>query len=117
MSTVSFEWHGDEVMAALADGEVEGLQVSAEYILSEARLLVPYEEGELDRSGATSVDEDARIAAISFNQPYARRQHEELTWQHDEGRTAKYLELPIMRSGPVVRGLIAAQVQRKLFGP
>lgn len=117
MSTVSFEWHGDEVMAALAEGEVEGLQLGAEYVLAESRLLVPYEEGELDRSGATSVDEDARIAAISYNQPYAARQHEELTWRHDEDRQAKYLEMPFLKSAPVVRQLIAAQVQRKLFGP
>jgi hypothetical protein len=117
MSTVSFEWHGDKAKELIAEGEIEGLQLSSEHVLAESRLLVPYEEGELDRSGATSIDEDARIAAISYNQPYAARQHEELTWQHDEGRQAKYLEMPFIREAPVVREIIAAQIRRKLHGP
>lgn len=117
MSTVSFEWHGDEVKELIADGEIEGLELGAEHILGESRLLVPYEEGELSRSGATSVDRDARTAAISYNKPYAARQHEEMTWRHDDDRQAKYLEMPFLREAPVVREIIAAQIRRKLIGP
>lgn len=32
---------------------------------------------------------------VSYNTPYAARQHEELTWQHLPGKQAKYLEQPL----------------------
>lgn len=32
---------------------------------------------------------------VSFNTPYAARQHEELTWRHPLGGEAKYLENPL----------------------
>ena len=35
---------------------------------------------------------------ISFNTPYARRQHEELGYQHPRGGKAKYLEDPFNRN-------------------
>ena len=65
-----------------------------EHLLQVARSLVPLEEGTLERSGATSIDEGTLQANVTFDTVYACRQHEELDWQHDAGRTAKYLENP-----------------------
>lgn len=36
------------------------------------------------------------VATLTVNQPYAQRQHEELTWTHPRGGRAKYLEQPLM---------------------
>ncbi|MGF9711718.1 hypothetical protein [Paenibacillus naphthalenovorans] len=35
---------------------------------------------------------------VSFNTPYALRQHEELTWNHPQGGQAKYLEQPFVQN-------------------
>jgi len=37
----------------------------------------------------------AIVGEVSFNTPYAARQHEELTYKHLPGKQAKYLEQPL----------------------
>lgn len=89
------KWYGPQVKAATKKAAARGLFKGAEHVKEEANRIVPLEEGTLARSGATAVDEGALRAAVSFDTPYAVRQHEELTWHHDRGRQAKYLEQPL----------------------
>ena len=98
-------WHGDAVIATIDAAAVVGLTHGAEHLLAEAVKEVPLEEGTLQRSGVASVDEAALRAAVSFDTVYAVRQHEELTWQHDAGRKAKYLEDPLNREAAVIDDL------------
>lgn len=116
MSTVSVEWHGERAKDAVDDGSIEGLHLAGTHLLAESQLLVPYEEGELSRSGTASVDEDERVVTVSYNKPYAARQHEELTWKHDDDRQAKYLEQPFRTEVAVFRELIAASIRKRLAG-
>ena len=51
---------------------------------------------------------------MSFNTPYARRQHEELEWEHLKGGKAKYLEDPFNRLKSKVRKLVDASVKKAL---
>lgn len=67
----------------------------AEYVLAQAMQEVPHEDGDLQASGKVSTDPANQRAAVSFDTPYAVRQHEEMSWKHDEGRKAKYLEDPM----------------------
>ena len=48
----------------------------------------------MERSGAASSVQNTQgtTFAVSYDTPYAVRQHEEVTWNHDAGRKAKYLE-------------------------
>ncbi|MER7363574.1 hypothetical protein [Nonomuraea wenchangensis] len=110
-----------KILAAERAGALKGLKVAAEHLLKVARDQVPHEEGTLERSGdpdvtpgALSVDEANLRAAVSFDMPYAVRQHEELTWKHDEGRKAKYLEDPMTSEQTTMRDLIAAEIRRSL---
>ena len=64
---------------------------AAEFLLEEANRTVPIEEATLTRSG--TVSQEGLNAVVSYDTPYAARQHEELDWRHDEGRRAKWLEL------------------------
>lgn len=83
-------------LAADTIGQVEGgLQLAAEHILAEATDLVPIEDGTLQRSGTVSIDGVGKTAAVSYDTPYAVRQHEEINWRHDPGRRAKFLEAPM----------------------
>jgi len=69
-----------------------GVALAAEHILGEANKAVPIEEDTLMRSGTVSTDPGKFTAAVSYDTPYAARQHEDMTLRHDQGRTAKYLE-------------------------
>lgn len=66
--------------------------LAAEHILGEANKRAPIEEGTLIRSGTVSTDPGNFSAAVSYDTPYAVKQHEDMTLRHDQGRTAKYLE-------------------------
>jgi hypothetical protein len=88
--------------------------VGGEHLLQVSRERVPIEEATLERSGVVSVDESSMTAAVSYDTPYAVRQHEELSYRHDPGRTAKYLEGPLREEKDTILAIIAAQVRRAL---
>ena len=92
----------------------EGLQRGLEHVLTESRKIVPLEEGTLERSGR--VVREGLNGAISYDTVYARRQHEELTWKHLPGRSAKYLEIPMNRERDVVLRLMQVSLRRWLRG-
>lgn len=102
------------ILAKERAGALKGLKVAAEHLLQKSRELVPHEEGTLERSGTVTVDEANLRAAVSYDTPYAVRQHEELDWKHDEGRQAKYLEDPMNSEQATMRELIAAELRREL---
>lgn len=109
-------WNGQAATTDARRGAARGLRVGLEHLLNVARDRVPIEEGTLERSGAVTVDEANLEGAVSFDQPYAVRQHEDMTLRHDAGRTAKYLEGPLDEEQGTILALIAAQVRRSLRG-
>lgn len=113
---VDIEWDGDRVLAELHGLAAEGLTLAAEHLLQVSRTEVPIEEATLERSGVATVDEDDLTAAVSYDTPYAVRQHEELTWRHDAGRKAKYLEDPMNEERDTMLALIARPLQGELGG-
>lgn len=112
--SMNMSWHGDQAKAARRQGTARGLGMAAEHVLAKSREVVPLEEATLSRSGTASVDEAGEVAAVSFDTPYAARQHEELTWRHAPGRTAKYLERPLGETRPDQARLIARGIQDEL---
>lgn len=109
-------WSGDAVLRAERAGAAAGLRAAAEHVLQRSRQRVPIEEGTLERSGVASVDEQQLAAAVSYDTPYAVRVHEDMTAQHDAGRSAKYLEQPLLDEAGTVAHIIAAAVRRSLRG-
>ncbi|MFD7103111.1 hypothetical protein EYS09_09750 [Streptomyces kasugaensis] len=107
-------WNGDQVLGRARAGAVRGLLLGAEHLLAESRRKVPIAEGTLERSGTASVDEQQMTAAVSYDTPYARRVHEDMTARHSPGRSAKYLESVLPEVSGEVQALIAAQVRRAL---
>ena len=108
----------DKPIKALQESLVEAGYLTAELILTEANKLVPRDTGTLGRSGTITFEnlpnpqsiyssaKSGRITTtakpvnklnikklyISFNTPYAHRQHEDLQFNHPNGGEAKYLE-------------------------
>ncbi|MYR45088.1 minor capsid protein [Streptomyces sp. SID5910] len=108
------DFHGAGVQRDLRAAAARGLLLGAEHVLAESTAVVPLDEGPLQNSGMASVDEGTLTAAVSYDTPYAVRQHEELDYRHAPGRTSKYLEGPLNESRAQVRDLIAAELRRAL---
>jgi hypothetical protein len=108
------KWYGAKASEGAKRGAARGLQLAAEHVLEEANRVVPIEEATLLRSGVVSVDEGSLRAAVSYDTPYAVRQHEELSYQHDAGRTAKYLETPLSSERGAAESIIAREIKREL---
>jgi hypothetical protein len=111
---MTVKWYGDRVKRRAVAGAVQGLRLGSEHVLEVSRLLVPIEEGTLERSGVASVDEGELRAAVSYDTVYAVRQHEEMTWRHDPGRQAKYLEQPLHTEKPKVLQIFQREIKREI---
>ncbi|WKX70046.1 hypothetical protein [Streptomyces sp. XD-27] len=109
-------WRGEQALRGTREGAARGLRLAAEHVLDRTRAQVPIEEATLERSGTATVDETDLTAAVSYDTPYAVRQHEELGYRHDAGRKAKYLEDPLNQEAATVAEIIAAAVRRSLRG-
>lgn len=105
---------GMEVLSGKVHAEkMSALKDIAEYVLGESIQQVPHEEGDLQSSGKVSVDEGSSRVAVSYDTPYAVRQHEDMTYRHDPGRKAKYLEDPL---NSAAHGPAQAIIARHLKG-
>jgi len=107
-----FRWNGDAVAAKIRKATVRGLGLWAEHVLGVSNDRVPLDEATLQRSGVASVDEPTLTAAVSYDTPYAVRQHEDMTLRHPNGRQAKYLESAFIESRPLAGKIIANQIRK-----
>ncbi|MEU4178200.1 hypothetical protein [Streptomyces sp. NPDC026589] len=114
MTRARLTWNGDAVLKGTRAGAARGLRLGAEHVLQVSRGRAPIEEGTLERSGTATVDEQQLTAAVAYDTPYAVRQHEEMDYRHDAGRTAKYLEQPMAEEADTVGEIIAAEMRRAL---
>lgn len=108
------EWHGDAwLRRALAAAE-RGMELGMEHALAESKKVVPLDEATLERSGKADAETSGTTikGSVSYDTPYAVRQHEELDYRHLPGRTAKYLERPFNEAREVVLDLVAAEIRR-----
>ncbi len=91
-----------------------GVALAAEHLLGVANEKVPIEESILLKSGTVSTDPAKFTAAVSYDTPYAARQHEDMTLRHDQGRTAKWLEnamnAEVQTSAEIIRQTIAGDL-------
>lgn len=91
-----------------------GVALAAEHILGESNKTAPIEESTLIRSGTVSTDPGKFTAAVSYDTPYAARQHEDMTLRHDQGRSAKYLEnamnAEVTTAAEIIRKTIAGDL-------
>lgn len=104
----------DAALSAALQGSEQGIADATEHLLNSSNAHVPHEYGDLQSSGVASAD--GLEGAVAYDTPYAVRQHEELTWRHDSGRTAKYLENALNSEAATMGEIIAARVRSNLGG-
>lgn len=106
----------DAVQGVLDDAAGDAAWLAAEYLLGESIQEVPLEYGDLQDSAATS--RDGFTAAVSYDTPYAVRQHEELDYFHkpQQGRQrkAKYLEDPMNREADTMAAIAADHMRKAI---
>ena len=107
---VKSNWRGELVKARSRESAQAGVIRAAEHLVRQA----PVDEGDLRRSAsAVNLSGLGLIqAAVTFNRPYAVRQHEELGYRHPKGGKAKYLEDPMNSEAPTMLKIISATIAR-----
>lgn len=110
----SFSLDLGRVEAALTGGTDRAATAAGEHLLQSANVHVPIDEATLERSGvvsATVEEGDRTVVVVSYDTPYAVRQHEDLTYEHDPGRTAKWLENAMHAEKDTMLRIVAGEVQ------
>lgn len=106
------DWRGDEAKREMRKAAAGAATDAAEYLLHEANKTVPIEEGTLGRSGTVTPATEANpTATLSYDTPYALVQHEDMTFRHDPGRRAKWLELTLREQASKVGQFLADRVR------
>ena len=114
MSGVTTEWNGDIVKALLAANAPEALNHGAELLRGDSVPLAPIDRGPLRGSAQVTPASAGNLTShVSYDTPYAARQHEELDYHHDEGQ-AKYLEQPLLENEAKYQAAIAARLGKGL---
>ena len=101
--------NADQIMAKIKKGAAEGIAEGARAIEATAVARAPFRDGDLRNSANTQPvpGSEGLAQAVSFNIVYARRQHEETTWNHPRGGQAKYLESAMDDLAPTVKMVLA----------
>jgi hypothetical protein len=105
-------WRGPSVSAAFRRGTARGLEAAAAELLAESQKIVPFEKGELSRSGASGMVND-HTAAVTYTAPSAVYAHERLNIPPGHGRQRKYLETPMMTGRRIYAAALAARIRRE----
>ena len=88
-----------KIKRVVAAGSRKGVWMALDHLLSVSKEQVPLDEGTLQFSGAVDVNDDGTEGSVSYDTPYAVKQHEDQSLSHQRGRKAKYLEDPVNDAG------------------
>lgn len=105
----SAQWDGTAIAAQVEQAGEAGVYMACEVLLSHALDRTPFSEGDLRQSGMASAD--GLRGAVSFNTPYAVKQHEELSYVHPNGGEAKFLEKAVNDFGPEFLDVVKVGMQ------
>ncbi len=110
MTSITTEWDGDIVAAMIKASVPAALNVGAELLRGDSVPLAPMDRGDLRASAqVTPATHGNETAYVSYDTPYAVRQHEELDYRHEDGQ-AKYLEQPLEQNAGKYLKAIASRL-------
>lgn len=106
----------------MRDGAEQGLLEAGHILLERARAQAPIgtppddeHPGRLKESGRVDLSPDGRSVVVSFNTPYAAKQHEDQRLHHAGGK-AKYLEDPLKQMIPQLPDILGGEVRKRVQG-
>lgn len=105
-------WKGGQVATSIDDAIQDALQSGAELLRDAAVERTPIETSTL--RGTAKVSTSGTQAAVSYDTRYARRQHEEIGWNHPGGGEAKFLENALLDNQEKIMKAMGAQIKGAL---
>ena len=114
--TVQFDWYGDDVKRSVTAARAHALTLGAGHLKDASNAVAPIEEGTMIQSSGIDVDGASGQASVYYDTVYAARQHEELTWRHKPGRTAKYRERPLHEESRHIQTVMGNALRAALGG-
>lgn len=97
---------------SLTRGAERGVRLAVEHLLTEANKSVPHDEGTLERSGEATVD--GTRGAVSYDTPYAVRQHEDMSVGHPGKGKPKWLENTLASEATTVGQIITQAIRAEV---
>ncbi|SDL14420.1 Minor capsid protein [Nocardioides sp. YR527] len=101
----------DGAKKAVREARKQGLRDAVEYVLTEANKHIPHDEGNLERSGRADVNAEGTRGAVSYDTPYAVKQHEDMSLRHPGKGQGKWLENTMTREADTVREIIGTAIK------
>ncbi len=102
----------ERVLARPVELATRLIKPAGEHILQEANKTIPIDQGTLQRTGKVTAQDG--VAVISYDTPYAVRQHEDTRLRHANGRRAKWLERTLNEEASYVTQWLARQMGAQL---
>jgi hypothetical protein len=99
---------------AIRAAAAKAVREVAEDALTESNDRIPVEEGDLRRSGEVTAFPEELAAAITYDTPYAVRQHEDPTLNHPRQGEHHFLENAIEENADRYADHIAARIRKAL---
>lgn len=109
----------DDLFSRSRRGAFDGLEDVAKRVLAAAQDNVPVGDPAEDPDPGVSLRESGRIDRhgngfiISFDAPYAAKQHEDLRLKHPRGGGPKYLERALTEMAPTIERFVASKVNAR----
>lgn len=125
MTDPSIKWKRDlrkQVEAKVKSAANQAVHDAAETLLTEANQTAPHSKGPLRLSGNVSDDGHKAVSAVSYDTPYAVRQHEDTRLRHpdptnpqsDPRGRAKWLQRTLQERQDALKGHIADAIKKAL---
>lgn len=99
-----------QVVGDIKRGAERGVTLATEHLLTESNTSVPHDEGTLERTGTAS--HDGTRGAVSYDGPYAARQHEDMTLHHQGKGRSKWLEQTMAEEAGTVGKIIQTAIRQ-----
>lgn len=99
-----------KIKAITKSGSKRATWMALDHLATVSKQQVPLDQGPLMNSCYVDVNDDGSEGTVSYDTPYAVVQHEELGFNHQRGRKAKYLEDPAF--DPIVQDEMEKLAQR-----
>ncbi|SDR76470.1 HK97 gp10 family phage protein [Corynebacterium timonense] len=107
------DWKGDAIARSIERAAANAAIAGAEILGDEAVQRTPVDTGTL-RASMKVTSDNRGTAAVSYNTPYAARQHEEIGWQHPGGGEAKFLENAVNATAAQVRSVLVDEIRKAM---
>lgn len=102
------------ISAAMRQAAARAVLEVAEDALTEANDRVPLDEGDLARSGEVTAFPEKSAASITYDTPYAIKQHEDVTLKHPRQGEDHWLERTVEENAPRYFQWIADRIRKAL---